>query len=231
MKVKRYYIDVENVGRAWVNHFRKMSDDDFMTLFTSKKTCAHYEDFIYVFNSEKMGHFKILEAYVRGNGDSALDYFLMGTLNNEAKINPEDEYIILSGDKGYDHFIKELNDNGISISRIETKKQPPAAKEGCEDTQVTTKKAIESGNRKLTRPELEKEIVTMMRASVRNAQGKVNYLDTYKFDVLAKRYIDNKCNFEKTLLAIPEKKNRSRFSTMINNKTRDKMKELINLNK
>ena len=94
MKVKRYYIDVENIGRAWLEHFKNMTENDFMTLFTSKKTCAHYEDFIYVFNSNKKEHFKILEAYVRGNGDSALDYFLMGVVNNEVKVNPDDVYII-----------------------------------------------------------------------------------------------------------------------------------------
>lgn len=230
MKVKRYYIDVENVGRAWLEHFKNMTENDFMTLFTSKKTCAHYEDFIYVFNSNKKEHFKILEAYVRGNGDSALDYFLMGVVNNEVKVNPDDVYIILSGDKGYDHFIKELTNQGISISRIELKPASPSHKDNG-DTNVAKAKAVEKKNYKLTRNELEKTIIDMMKYSVKNAQGSMNYLDSYKFDVLAKRYIDNKCDFETTIRAIPDKKSRSRFSTMITNKTRDNMKELVNLNK
>ena len=120
--MKEYYADVENVGIKWIDIYKEMSKNDKMTIYFSKHTHFSYNDLMSLM---KVGPKKLelKEAFVRGNGDSALDYFLMGDLQNNMNEFPKREYIIVSNDKDYDDFISEKRENKFKIDKILTDKQ------------------------------------------------------------------------------------------------------------
>ena len=120
--MKEYYVDVENVGIKWIDIYKEMSKNDKMTIYFSKHTHFSYNDLMSLMKVEPK-KLELKEAFVRGNGDSALDYFLMGDLQNNMNEFPKREYIIVSNDKDYDDFISEKRENKFKIDKILTNKQ------------------------------------------------------------------------------------------------------------
>lgn len=120
--MKEYYVDVENVGIKWIDIYKEMSKNDKMTIYFSKHTHFSYNDLMSLMKVEPK-KLELKEAFVRGNGDSALDYFLMGNLQNNMNEFPKREYIIVSNDKDYDDFISEKRENKFKIDKILTDKQ------------------------------------------------------------------------------------------------------------
>ena len=120
--MKEYYVDVENVGIKWIDIYKEMSKNDKMIIYFSKHTHFSYNDLMSLLKVEQK-KLELKEAFVRGNGDSALDYFLMGDLQNNMNEFPKREYIIVSNDKDYDDFISEKRENKFKIDKILTDKQ------------------------------------------------------------------------------------------------------------
>lgn len=120
--MKEYYVDVENVGIKWIDIYKEMSKNDKMIIYFSKHTHFSYNDLMSLMKIEQK-KLELKEAFVRGNGDSALDYFLMGDLQNNMNEFPKREYIIVSNDKDYDDFISEKRENNFKIDKILTDKQ------------------------------------------------------------------------------------------------------------
>lgn len=120
--MKEYYVDVENVGIKWIDIYKEMSKNDKMIIYFSKHTHFSYNDLMSLMKVEAK-KLELKEAFVRGNGDSALDYFLMGDLQNNMNEFPKREYIIVSNDKDYDDFISEKRENNFKIDKILTDKQ------------------------------------------------------------------------------------------------------------
>lgn len=120
--MKEYYVDVENVGIKWIDIYKEMSKNDKMIIYFSKHTHFSYNDLMSLLKVEQK-KLELKEAFVRGNGDSALDYFLMGDLQNNMNEFPKKEYIIVSNDKDYDDFISEKRENKFKIDKILTDKQ------------------------------------------------------------------------------------------------------------
>lgn len=120
--MKEYYVDVENVGIKWIDIYKEMSKNDKMIIYFSKHTHFSYNDLMSLLKVEQK-KLELKEAFVRGNGDSALDYFLMGDLQNNMNEFPKREYIIVSNDKDYDDFISEKRENDFKIDKILTDKQ------------------------------------------------------------------------------------------------------------
>ena len=134
--MKEYYVDVENVGIKWIDIYKEMSKNDKMIIYFSKYTHFSYNDLMSLLKVEPK-KLELKEAFVRGNGDSALDYFLMGDLQNNMNEFPKREYIIVSNDKDYDDFISEKRENKFKIDKILTDKQV---------IQTTKNKEIKSKN-------------------------------------------------------------------------------------
>lgn len=134
--MKEYYVDVENVGIKWIDIYKEMSKNDKMIIYFSKHTHFSYNDLMSLLKVEQK-KLELKEAFVRGNGDSALDYFLMGDLQNNMNEFPKREYIIVSNDKDYDDFISEKRGNKFKIDKILTDKQV---------IQTTKNKEIKSKN-------------------------------------------------------------------------------------
>ena len=120
--MKEYYVDVENVGIKWIDIYKEMSKNDKMIIYFSKHTHFSYNDLMSLLKVEQK-KLELKEAFVRGNGDSALDYFLMGDLQNNMNEFPKREDIIVSNDKDYDDFISEKRENKFKIDKILTDKQ------------------------------------------------------------------------------------------------------------
>ena len=120
--MKEYYVDVENVGIKWIDIYKEMSKNDKMIIYFSKHTHFSYNDLMSLLKVEQK-KLELKEAFVRGNGDSALDYFLMGDLQNNMNEFPKREYVIVSNDRDYDDFISEKRENKFKIDKILTDKQ------------------------------------------------------------------------------------------------------------
>lgn len=120
--MKEYYVDVENVGIKWIDIYKEMSKNDKMIIYFSKHTHFSYNDLMSLLKVEQK-KLELKEAFVRGNGDSALDYFLMEDLQNNMNEFPKREYVIVSNDRDYDDFISEKRENKFKIDKILTDKQ------------------------------------------------------------------------------------------------------------
>lgn len=219
-EMKKYYVDVENVGTAWIKIFNEMESDDCMVLYTSKNTVVHYGLFIPILSSGRINRFDIREGWVRGNKDSALDYFLMGELNNDIKRDHMLECIIVSNDKGYDDFINELSSDGYLITRmnVELKKEIPVSEEKKEKTDEEI----------LHYTKLQANIAAMLKGSIRKQQGKKNdYLADYNFSELADAFIKSNGDFNYVLSKIKSKTKSKRFSALIPKEVRNTIKKML----
>lgn len=115
---KKYYVDVENVACGWMPIYKELDEDDWIVLFTSIKTNLPYSVLRELLDINKINQITIMEAFVRCCGDSALDYYLMSTLKNDAYYDKDSEYIIVSNDKDFDDFVSDMSNDGYYISRL-----------------------------------------------------------------------------------------------------------------
>ena len=121
--MKEYYVDVENVGTKWIDIYKEMGKSDKMVLYFSKNTHFGYQNLMIFLQSKDLKKLELKEAFVRGMGDSALDYYLMGDMQNNMTKNPKREYILVSNDKDYDDFIKIKQNDGYNVLKMSTNNQ------------------------------------------------------------------------------------------------------------
>lgn len=207
--MKEYYVDVENVGIKWIDIYKEMSKNDKMIIYFSKHTHFSYNDLMSLLKIEQK-KLELKEALVRGNGDSALDYFLMGDLQNNMNEFPKREYIIVSNDKDYDDFISEKRENKFKIDKILTDKQV---------IQTTKNKEIKSKNNN-QKTNLLDQLITkcFTKAKLENSQVNKNEI--------IKRFIQTNGNFEKSISYLTGKTKTQVLSSITRN-DRKKMKKIL----
>ena len=207
--MKEYYVDVENVGIKWIDIYKEMSKNDKMIIYFSKHTHFSYNDLMSLLKIEQK-KLELKEAFVRGNGDSALDYFLMGDLQNNMNEFPKREYIIVSNDKDYDDFISEKRENKFKIDKILTDKQV---------IQTTKNKEIKSKNNN-QKTNLLDQLITkcFTKAKLENSQVNKNEI--------IKRFIQTNGNFEKSISYLTGKTKTQVLSSITRN-DRKKMKKIL----
>ena len=207
--MKEYYVDVENVGIKWIDIYKEMSKNDKMIIYFSKHTHFSYNDLMSLLKVEQK-KLELKEAFVRGNGDSALDYFLMGDLQNNMNEFPKREYIIVSNDKDYDDFIAEKRENKFKIDKILTDKQV---------IQTTKNKEIKSKNNNQKTVLLDQLITKCFtKAKLENSQVNKNEI--------IKRFIQTNGNFEKSISYLTGKTKTQVLSSITKN-DRTKMKKIL----
>lgn len=207
--MKEYYVDVENVGIKWIDIYKEMSKNDKMIIYFSKHTHFSYNDLMSLMKVEPK-KLELKEAFVRGNGDSALDYFLMGDLQNNMNEFPKREYIIVSNDKDYDDFISEKRENKFKIDKILTDKQV---------IQTTKNKEIKSKNNNQKTVLLDQLITKCFtKAKLENSQVNKNEI--------IKRFIQTNGNFEKSISYLTGKTKTQVLSSITKN-DRTKMKKIL----
>lgn len=210
--MKEYYVDVENVGIKWIDIYKEMSKNDKMIIYFSKHTHFSYNDLMSLLKVEQK-KLELKEAFVRGNGDSALDYFLMGDLQNNMNEFPKREYIIVSNDKDYDDFISEKRENNFKIDKILTDKQV---------IQTTKNKEIKSKNNN-QKTNLLDQLITkcFTKAKLENSQVNKNEI--------IKRFIQTNGNFEKSISHLTGK-TKTQVLSSITKKDRTKMQNILLFN-
>lgn len=207
--MKEYYVDVENVGIKWIDIYKEMSKNDKMIIYFSKHTHFSYNDLMSLLKVEQK-KLELKEAFVRGNGDSALDYFLMGDLQNNMNEFPKREYIIVSNDKDYDDFISEKRENKFKIDKILTDKQV---------IQTTKNKEIKSKNNN-QKTNLLDQLITKCFTKSKLENSQVN-----KNEII-KRFIQTNGNFEKSISYLTGK-TKTQVLSSITKKDRTKMKNIL----
>lgn len=207
--MKEYYVDVENVGIKWIDIYKEMSKNDKMIIYFSKHTHFSYNDLMSLLKVEQK-KLELKEAFVRGNGDSALDYFLMGDLQNNMNEFPKREYIIVSNDKDYDDFISEKRENNFKIDKILTDKQV---------IQTVKNKEIKSKNNN-QKTNLLDQLITKCFTKSKLENSQVN-----KNEII-KRFIQTNGNFEKSISYLTGK-TKTQVLSSITKKDRTKMKNIL----
>ena len=207
--MKEYYVDVENVGIKWIDIYKEMSKNDKMIIYFSKHTHFSYNDLMSLLKVEPK-KLELKEAFVRGNGDSALDYFLMGDLQNNMNEFPKREYIIVSNDKDYDDFISEKRENKFKIDKILTDKQV---------IQTTKNKEIKSKNNNQKTVLLD-QLITKCFNKTKLENTQINK------EEIIKRFIQTNGNFEKSISYLTGKTKTQVLSSITKN-DRSKMKKIL----
>ena len=207
--MKEYYVDVENVGIKWIDIYKEMSKNDKMIIYFSKYTHFSYNDLMSLLKVEPK-KLELKEAFVRGNGDSALDYFLMGDLQNNMNEFPKREYIIVSNDKDYDDFISEKRENKFKIDKILTDKQV---------IQTTKNKEIKSKNNNQKTVLLD-QLITKCFNKTKLENTQINK------EEIIKRFIQTNGNFEKSISYLTGKTKTQVLSSITKN-DRSKMKKIL----
>lgn len=115
---RKYFIDTENVGDAWISFLKKAEPDDAFILFISKYTKLSHGNMRKIMDSGKTGQISFHEVYTQGKGGNAMDYTLCSSMLESIYLDPESEFVILSSDHDYDVFLSEQVERGIHASRI-----------------------------------------------------------------------------------------------------------------
>lgn len=207
--MKEYYVDVENVGIKWIDIYKEMSKNDKMIIYFSKHTHFSYNDLMSLMKVEPK-KLELKEAFVRGNGDSALDYFLMGDLQNNMNEFPKREYIIVSNDKDYDDFISEKRENKFKIDKILTDKQV---------IQTTKNKEVKSKNNNQKTVLLD-QLITKCFNKTKLENTQVNK------DEIIKKFIQSNGNFNSSISYLTGKTKTQVLSSITKN-DRAKMKKIL----
>lgn len=223
--MKEYYVDVENVGTKWIDIYKEMGKSDKMVLYFSKNTHFGYQNLMLFLQSKDLKKLELKEAFVRGMGDSALDYYLMGDMQNNMTKNPKREYILVSNDKDYDDFIKIKQNDGYNVLKMSTNNQ---INNICVDTiemefpfdfQPYDDCSCKNKNERLKLDALEKIIDNCFTKNkiIKNEKTIKN---------MALNFLKSNGNF-KLVLSDFEGKEKNTISTSITRKDRTEMKNII----
>lgn len=218
---KKYYVDVENIAYGWIKIYKELDKNDQVLLFTSVKTHLPYSVLREILDIGKMNQLTIQEAFVRGCGDSALDYFLMGTLKNDAYHDKDSEYVIISNDSDFDDLVVEMSNDGYQISRLSLGKTTCA--------ESLSSKSVEKNMVEIT-DHLRNEIIkTLVNSPVISG---TNYQRLYAFNLnhIADCFIQHPDDFNavsKSLLASLGKKKHAQLLGLIPRETRVAITNLV----
>ena len=207
--MKEYYVDVENVGIKWIDIYKEMSKNDKMIIYFSKHTHFSYNNLMSLLKVEQK-KLELKEAFVRGNGDSALDYFLMGDLQNNMNEFPKREYVIVSNDRDYDDFISEKRENKFKIDKILTDKQVI-------QTAKNKEIKLKNNNQKTV---LLNQLITKCFNKVKLENTQVNK------EEIIKKFIKSNGNFNDSISHLTGK-TKTQVLSSITKKDRTKMKNIL----
>lgn len=111
---KIYLIDSENVGDTWIQLLSSMTDEDKLYVFyTDKSPYISYESLLQVIAYGSIPVF--IKCY---EGRNALDFQLVSELGFQLAQLPEEEFIIVSDDNGYDAVVRFWSEKQYKIRRI-----------------------------------------------------------------------------------------------------------------
>lgn len=111
---KIYLVDSENIGASWSQLLNTMSEEDRMYVFyTDKSPYISYENLLQVIAYCNIPIF--VKCY---EGRNALDFQLVSELGFKLCQEPDQEFIVISDDYGYDAAIRYWTGKGYNVHRI-----------------------------------------------------------------------------------------------------------------
>ena len=126
-----YLVDSENVGIMWKSIVDKNEIQKLFIFYTSNTPYISYEDLKFLLDSGS--YFRLIECFT---GQNALDFqlssFLGYLLSKEESEN--DDFVIVSNDKGYDPLCEFWSCRGYSVQRLSINKD--GIKESDDDYEV-----------------------------------------------------------------------------------------------
>ena len=136
---KKYYVDSENVGEAWVDlYFEDTNDSEFLIFYTNHTPRIDYEHMIALMKTPKKQP-EFIKCY---EGNNALDFQLVSYIGYLLHEGNTDEMVIVSNDTGFDAVVHFWSDRDMNIVRIPTKgiqkadidEETPVSEEGNAET-------------------------------------------------------------------------------------------------
>lgn len=108
-----YFLDTENIGAAWIDAVLRDEEVGEVVIFYTKNSQP-----VPLTALPKLGgiwpKLTFVECYI---GQNALDFQLATELGYRVAGAPEDEYVILTRDAGYDAIVKYWKQKNVSVTR------------------------------------------------------------------------------------------------------------------
>lgn len=137
---KKYFVDSENVGSAWIDMYLEDTEDsEFLIFYTERSPHIDYEHMIALMNMQKK-HPEFIKCYV---GNNALDFQLVSYIGFQFHEDNATEMIIVSNDAGFDAVVHFWSDRDMNIVRISTNDTQKAEADE-EDFPVSEEESAES---------------------------------------------------------------------------------------
>ena len=115
---KKYFVDSENVGEAWIDMYLEDAEDsEFLIFYTNHTPRIDYEHMITLMNTHKKQP-EFIKCY---EGNNALDFQLVSYIGYQFHEGDTDEMVIVSNDTGFDAVVHFWTDRDMNIVRIPTK--------------------------------------------------------------------------------------------------------------
>ena len=229
--MKRYYVDVENIGQKWIDIVKRRGKEDYILLVTPPGRQLLYSDLIKILDICCTDNIKVKEIFPGCKGDQAADHVILTEANTDSYIYSDDEFMILSNDKGYDAFIENKKADGLRIKRIGTVKDITEIKQEMSHTDVFADPGLE-----LNAVETETDgrlcrIITAKIIGIVNITCHHPKSIMFDYRLFAEKYISSKYDFKKTLELFPTK-DKKKIVCCISKKQIEELKEFAdNLNK
>ena len=146
---KKYFVDSENVGEAWIDMYLEDAEDsEFLIFYTNHTPRIDYEHMITLMNTHKKQP-EFIKCY---EGNNALDFQLVSYIGYQFHEGDTDEMVIVSNDTGFDAVVHFWTDRDMNIVRIPTKGIQKADADE-EETPVS-----EDGNAELSSVDLNSKV-------------------------------------------------------------------------
>lgn len=229
--MKRYYVDVENIGQKWIDIVKRRGKEDYILLVTPPGRQLLYSDLIKILDICCTDNIKVKEIFPGCKGDQAADHVILAEANTDSYIFSGDEFVILSNDKGYDVFIESKKADGLKIKRIGTAKDTTEVKQ-----EICTTDDFEGAGLESNAIETETDgrlcrIITAKIIGIVNITCHHPKSIMFDYRLFAEKYISSKYDFKKTLESFPTK-DKKKIVCCISKKQIEELKEFAdNLNK
>lgn len=111
-----WFVDLENVGASRLRlYFSKFGSDDTVFVVYSQACMNVIEECKRWLDPLDVG-LRFVFSPLRG--DNALDFVLVAELSRMTVVEPDNDYVIISGDLGFDSTVAYFRKQGISVRRL-----------------------------------------------------------------------------------------------------------------
>ena len=179
-------IDFENVRNIALG---SLPTDWHVLIFVGKS--QHSIPFEIIRDAQQLGN-RLEWIKIEGDGRNNLDFHLAFHLGRLSNLSPNAEFLVLSGDKGFDPLIKHVVGRGLKCERIERLDQIPSTPAGG-DPHFDKAFKLLSGIAKNARPRKRKTLVAQI-ASFFQKKEKAEEIERIVDLLVAKKLVTEASN-------------------------------------